>query len=95
MNQPTRPAETVSSERLFGAWQTIETAPKDFTMLLLYRPTASDWAKVTVGRWEDDKYAKHPKPYWEIWLKIGGKMESREWLPTHWMPLPVAPNKGI
>ncbi len=73
-------------------WQPIETAPKDGTTILLYRPSAAAWAKVTVGKYKDDNFAKKAKPYWEIWFKIGGVRESREWNPTHWMPLPVPPH---
>ena len=75
-------------------WQPIETAPKgERTMLLLYRPTAYEWGKVAPGMYNPDQYAKKPRPYWEMWLKIGGTRESRDWVPTHWMPLPEAPTK--
>ena len=72
-------------------WMPIETAPKD-RLVLLYRPTALPWAMVTVGRWHDQRHHKKPKPFWEIWLKIGGIGESRAWEPTHWMDLPSPPN---
>ena len=72
-------------------WQPIETAPKDGSLVLLYRPDAYDWGKVTPGKWETQQYSKKPKPYWDIWLKIGGISESRAWVPTHWMPLPEPP----
>jgi len=75
----------------FGTWLPIDTAPKDGEIILLYRPTAFEWGKVAPAIWIDDKYAKQPKPFWEIWLKIGGVRESRAWKPTHWMPLPEAP----
>lgn len=73
-------------------WMPIETAPKDGTIVLLYRPTAHKWGRVTPGKWSDERYAKKPKPFWVIWVKIGGTTESRAWAPTHWMPLPEAPN---
>ena len=73
-------------------WLPIESAPKDL-VILLYRPTAAIWAQVSVGKFDDDKFAKKPKPFWEIWLKIGRILESRNWEPTHWMPLPAAPAK--
>lgn len=72
-------------------WQPIETAPKDGSIILLYRPTAAKWAVIAPGAWNDDHYAKHPRPYWEGWLKIGSVSEYRYWTPTHWMPLPEPP----
>lgn len=73
-------------------WQPIETAPKNGEIVLLYRPTAErTWGKVTLGMWESDSYSKNPRPYWQIWLKIGCVSESRAWEPTHWMPLPEPP----
>lgn len=72
-------------------WQPIETAPKDGSLILLYRPDAYDWGKVTPGKWEAQQYSKKPQPYWDIWLKIGSTRESRAWVPTHWMPLPEPP----
>jgi hypothetical protein len=71
-------------------WQPIETAPRD-GMVLLFRPSAYEWGKVAPGRHNDDRHAIRPRPYWEMWLKIGGVWESREWPPTHWMPLPQPP----
>lgn len=71
-------------------WQPIETAPKD-KMILLYRPTAFDWGKVAPGKWDAQKNHAKPKPFWAIWLRIGGTHESRHWEPTHWMPLPEPP----
>lgn len=73
-------------------WQPIETAPKD-KMMLLYRPTAHEWGMVTLGKWEEDKYAKKPNPFWAMWHKIGGITEARAWKPTHWMQLPTPTNE--
>lgn len=71
-------------------WLPIESAPLD-KMILLYRPTALAWARVTVGQWNQDAYAKRCRPFWEMWIKIGTVKQSREWEPTHWMPLPDGP----
>ena len=71
-------------------WKPIETAPHG-EMLLLYRPNASAWGRVAPGKWDADEYARRPRPYWEGWLKIGGKLEWRAWEPTHWMHLPAPP----
>lgn len=70
-------------------WQPIETAPKDGRMILLYRPTGGGWMNTATGSWNDDRYAKNPRPYWESWLRIG--VDWRTLPPTHWMPLPEPP----
>ena len=78
-----------------GGWLPIETAPRDGKdMLLLFRPAASQWAKVAPGKFNVEEFARRPRPYWEIWLKIGGITESRAWEPTHWMPMPPPPAAG-
>lgn len=76
--------------KAMNKWKQIETAPKD-KLILLYRPDAWDWGKVAPGAFNRDEYAKKPKPYWEIWLKVGTVSQAREWKPTHWMELPDAP----
>lgn len=61
-------------------WQPIETAPKDGTGIL-------GWP--IVGRYNEDM----PAPIaWddEQWRMIAAEGETAE--PTHWMPLPFAPN---
>lgn len=72
-------------------WQPIETAPKDGTLILLFRPTALPWGKVAPGKWNSQADHKRPSPFWDMWLRIGGTYESRAWEPTHWMPLPAPP----
>lgn len=74
-------------------WQPIETAPKD-ERILLYRPTAGfPWARVVIGRFDSDRYAKRPRPYWPHELEwVTGKTEGRAANPTHWMPLPGPPS---
>ena len=66
-------------------WLPIETAPKDGTCVLL-------WVRgyCEVGQWDNDKYAKRPKPFWNAdgpWGRIG----MRAIPPTHWMPIPDPP----
>lgn len=77
------------------AWRPIETAPKD-SRIMLYRPTSpSDIAKVVAGKWDSDKWASKPRPYWSHDLgHLMGKQEERKCAPTHWMPLPSPPNRG-
>ena len=72
-------------------WQPIETAPKGISVLV-YPPT---WINLTasIARWDDDEYAKNPKPYWNRSDDLGERRNSRNNPPTHWMPLPAAPNE--
>jgi hypothetical protein len=73
-------------------WQPIETAPKDGTRILLYRPSYFDWARVIGGNWCDEKIAKKPRPYWTHDREcLIGVLEARQHQPTHWMPLPPPP----
>lgn len=75
-------------------WQPIETAPAD-QRVLLYRPTAIYWAQVITGRFNEDKYAAHPKPYWKHDLEhLEGKRCTKANQPTHWMPLPLPPTEA-
>lgn len=73
------------------AWQPIETAPKDREIWLWF-PTMLR-GHMTVGRWEDDRYAKKPKPYWAGSVR-GRVNEYRDNPPTLWQPLPTQPNGG-
>tara|TARA_Y100000310_G_scaffold345377_1_gene464284 strand:- start:4079 stop:4309 length:231 start_codon:yes stop_codon:yes gene_type:complete len=64
------------------AWQSIETAPKDGTMVLVWWPCWSDHAVVAayspkVGSW---------------WAHEQLADENPE--PTHWMPLPIPPSES-
>lgn len=73
-------------------WQPIETAPRDGTSFIAFRPTM--WGgKGHIGptSWVDDRYAKKPRPFWqsvEHWIGI---LEDRQHPPTHWQPIPAAP----
>lgn len=68
-----------------NVWQPIETAPKDVSLLLWWRPIAPNKAAETVvigqvssyerGKWWNGQTAKY-QDLWHI---------------THWMPLPDAP----
>ena len=73
-------------------WRGMDSAPKDGTVVLVYRPTAPTWGRVTPGGWDEDKHANNPRPYWQSWFKIGCVKEWRYWEPTCWTPLPVAPD---
>jgi len=63
-------------------WQPIETAPKDGTHVLLYVDKGAA-VNITGGFWDN-----HPKC--GCW--IAGGYTRKQFPPTHWMPLPEAPN---
>ena len=60
-------------------WQTMESAPRDGTWILLYHRHAriSDWYFDGVG-WTNDAVDWHPD-------------EDTALAPTHWMPIPPEP----
>lgn len=69
-------------------WQTMDTAPKDGTKILLHiRPHL-----YVVGWWSDDKYSRKPRPLWETSDYMYGKTVSRMCPPLHWAPI-VEPAK--
>ena len=73
-------------------WQNIETAPKDGTVILLYRESFLDWARIVTGEWDTDKYASKPKPRWTHHREnLTGAIEGRRYQPTKWQPLPEPP----
>lgn len=66
-------------------WRPIETAPRDGSTFIAWR------GGVIFTRWDDDRYARKPMPFWggnDAWR---GKRFQRENNPTHWMPLPEPP----
>ena len=62
-------------------WQPIETAPKDETIFLAWTPTHNG------GCVDFCIWANLLERWQDPDAEVGGKME-----PTHWMPLPEAPN---
>jgi hypothetical protein len=60
-------------------WQPIDTAPKDYTYILLWN---GNWH--WIGMW-DGNASK-----WEI----DGDQYEEDLKPTHWVPLPAPPKKG-
>lgn len=71
-------------------WQPIETAPKDGKYVLVW-PGRCTGIACDIARWEDDKYAKSPRPFWArigFSTKTGDRVNS----PTHWQPLPPPPH---
>jgi hypothetical protein len=60
----------------------IETAPKDGTGILGF-----DGDEISVICWD-----VHLE-YWGIAVLPTGEIDDDGWAPTHWMPLPEAPNR--
>lgn len=74
-------------------WLPIETAPKDGTIVLLYRPSAIKWMRVAPGSYDDERVHSAPRPKWDCLYKIASVRDMREHQPTHWMPLPEPPTE--
>ena len=73
----------------FMQWQPIDTAPKDGTSILVC-PGFWNAKTCSIARFDDDEYAKKPRPYWrrdDAFNRVG---VNRDNPPTHWMPLPPA-----
>lgn len=72
-------------------WLPIETAPRDGTEVLVWFSEFYNGMQ-DIAQWDDDRYAKKPRPYWSgRGLHIWGIKAYREGKPTHWMPLPPPP----
>ncbi len=70
-----------------AGWRPIETAPKDGTRVLVWRPRESGdhIAHAGVDHWRDDNAGGGS----------GSWYRSRRYQqPTHWMPLPTPPQGG-
>lgn len=64
-------------------WRPIATAPRDGSDILTDQG---------VARWESDKYAKTPRPYWvRATFGVPRVLEDRNRQPTVWLPLPPKP----
>ena len=70
-------------------WKPIDTAPKDGAIILVYPAT---WREMTASpaRWDDDRYARKPRPYWRR-IDTLRTRDSRDSPPSHWMPQPQPP----
>ena len=82
----------------FGVWQSIETAPRDGTWILLYDPMTS--ALIYSGcydarfdsKWDPEKDEMEYVGQWTNYhVESFGYEEHQILAPTHWMPLPPPP----
>lgn len=83
---------------LAGAWQPIETAPKDGTRVMLWRGFIShgSWSEMIIAEWHDGEWLwpdprENPSTHgeWTDYDLIDGYGDASG--PTHWMPLPTPP----
>jgi hypothetical protein len=75
---------------MLATWHPISTAPKDGRRVLLYIPSLQKY--VAIGEWNDDRYARTPRPFWEFET---GSCPRLLWMrknqPSHWSELPGPP----
>lgn len=67
-------------------WKPITEAPKDGTKILVW----THRQQVEIAYWYDDRYSKHPQPYWKT-IGPWGVREMREHPPLEWTPIPARP----
>jgi hypothetical protein len=67
-------------------WKPIETAPKDGTWFLGWRPTTIKQDQLDTYQWCEKPLGDPP-----FWINAA---DSNDWYeqPTHWMPLPEPPH---
>lgn len=76
-------------------WQPIETAPRDGTKILLYRPLAE---KTNDEPIDIKRGVPRDNGCWEETIPAGLSAENYTdgaCRATHWMPLPEAPNAAV
>ena len=67
------------------SWQTIETAPKDGTAILIYAPKAYFGDGVYLAWWGGE--------YWLYCTEGATDYPYSDSSATHWMPIPSPPSK--
>ena len=79
---------------LVRGWQPIETAPKDGTWILVYGAGTDDEDEarnVAVAQYTNYLNGRTTEWHWQFAWYDGGYYGMFN-APTHWMPLPEAPN---
>jgi hypothetical protein len=76
-----------------GAWQPIEAAPKDGTRLLVFGQRGD---QIDIGEWCGcGSYKRKTRDRTAYFEKAWGNGGHKFWpAPTHWMPLPPAPDSS-
>ena len=98
MDNESTPAVLGLGEGL-GAWQPIETAPRDGTWVLLsggecdYDEESDAKTRPVVGQWSNYCNGKTVDWHWQFAWYDGGYYGEYE-KPTHWMPLPAPPQSA-
>lgn len=73
-------------------WLDIMSAVKDENkQIIVYRPDAPFFDKISFAYWDNDKFAKKPTPFWRS-CGAGSKSENKKFRVTHWMKCPDFPN---
>lgn len=72
-------------------WKPIETAPKDGTMILTYRDSATVPIILSVHWNEYNEYSDCPSGWYHSRNSVGAYLLDDCETPTHWMPLPELP----
>lgn len=97
LNEAISKQKTIHTEHLEGSlegWQPICTAPKDQRIMLGFLSPVFTGVTAVFGSWDEDRYARHPKPFWSHDLvRLTGRRGAVTNAPTHWMPLPLAPKQ--
>lgn len=74
-----------------SGWQTIDTAPKDGSEVLLFFP--GNKSPIRIGHYTKTEHLEHGKVIyrsegWSSGFLVIGKHNP---VPSHWMPLPLGP----
>lgn len=78
--------------QLAGCWLPMETAPLDRKVLLLCDSWGRSGYLIRVGEYNDDRFAKKPRPYWQ---SMGSRTTfDRDRPPKAWMYLPNGDGYG-
>lgn len=71
-------------------WLPIESAPKERAGWKTQIIQLWDGSRVRQGYWEDNRYAKKPRPFW-AYVGSVGRTDDRSSQPTRWRHLPSPP----
>lgn len=85
-------AQDIGALHAVPQWQPIETAPKNATDILLFGvPHWNERPRAYVGHWASDLSGEEQPPFKGWFRQVGAGFQEVPKPPTHWMPLPTAP----